>query len=232
MVGHTPIVLAHRGASAVERENTIAAFRTAAAMGADGVELDARRLADGGVAVHHDPRLPDGRLLAEVTGAELPGHVPQLGEVLEACGDLLVNIEIKNWSRDPDHDPRLRLAAAVVAAVREHGAIDRVIVSSFDLPDLDRVRRLAPEIDVAWNVSMGLRRSLLARCLRHGIATLHPWDRLVTSAFVSAARLRGVRLNVWTVNQGARARRLAGWGVGGLITDVPDLVLDALDSRC
>jgi len=224
-----PLVLAHRGVSAGEAENTIAAFRAAATSGADGVELDARRLGDGGVAVHHGPNLPDGRLLADLAATDLPSGVPVLGEVLDACPDLLVNIEIKNWSREADHDLQRRLAAAVVATVRNHGAVDRVLVSSFDLGSIDRVRRLAPELAVAWNVSMGLRRSLLARCVRHGVPTLHPWDRLVTAAFVTAARVAGVSLNVWTVNSGPRARRLAGWGVAGIITDVPDLVLAALD---
>ena len=55
-------VIAHRGASKAEAENTLAAFRRAGAMGADAVELDVRRTRDGVLVVHHDPHLPDGRL--------------------------------------------------------------------------------------------------------------------------------------------------------------------------
>jgi glycerophosphoryl diester phosphodiesterase len=229
MVGHKPLVFAHRGASTVERQNTIAAFRAAAAQGADGVELDVRLLADGSLAVHHDVRLPDGRALAVLRRAELPPEVPLLHEALAACGDLIVNVEVKNSPRDPDHDPARGQAGGVVQAIQAAGASERVIVSSFDLGMVDAVRELAPAIPVGWLVSVGLRGALLRRCMRHGLGILHPWDRLVTPAFVSAARSQGLRLNVWTVNDPARMRRLAAWGVAGVITDLPAVARAALD---
>ncbi len=66
-----PAVIAHRGASKAFAENTVAAFRGALAMGADMVELDVRRTADGRLAVHHDARLPDGRAICDA-GVERP----------------------------------------------------------------------------------------------------------------------------------------------------------------
>ncbi len=89
-------VIAHRGASRAERENTLAAFRRAAVMGANAVELDVRRTSDGAMAVHHDAVLPDGRVICEMTSAELPEHVPLLPAALDACNGMWVNIEIKN----------------------------------------------------------------------------------------------------------------------------------------
>ena len=65
-------VIAHRGASRAAPENTVAAFRRAAEMGADMVELDVRRTADGQLAIHHDAHLPDGRAVCDVVSAELP----------------------------------------------------------------------------------------------------------------------------------------------------------------
>jgi glycerophosphoryl diester phosphodiesterase len=88
VTGRRPRIFAHRGASAVERENTVAAFAAAVAMGADGVELDVRRTADGALAVHHDAHLADGRLLVEVAAGDLPSEVPSLVEALAACGDV------------------------------------------------------------------------------------------------------------------------------------------------
>ena len=70
----------HRGASAAERENTLAAFDTARRMGADGVELDVRRTADGALVVAHDPLLADGRALVSLDRAELPPDVLELHE--------------------------------------------------------------------------------------------------------------------------------------------------------
>src|SRR5579862_7815521 len=66
MVGR-PLVLAHRGASAVAAENTVAAFAKARELGADGVELDVRRSADGVLVVHHDAALHGGGVIASLT---------------------------------------------------------------------------------------------------------------------------------------------------------------------
>ena len=60
------LVIAHRGASHDHPENTVAAFRAAAEMGADGVELDVRRTSDDRLVVVHDPRLADGRVVREI----------------------------------------------------------------------------------------------------------------------------------------------------------------------
>ena len=55
--GRGPLVVGHRGASASELENTLAAFRRARADGADGVELDVQRARTGEVVVFHDDNL-------------------------------------------------------------------------------------------------------------------------------------------------------------------------------
>ena len=65
-------VIAHRGASNAFPENTVAAFRGAHEMGADMVELDVRRTADGRLAIHHDAHLPDGRAICDVASGDLP----------------------------------------------------------------------------------------------------------------------------------------------------------------
>ena len=97
-------VIAHRGASAAAPENTVEAFRLARTLGADWVELDARRTADGRVIVHHDAVLPDGRVIVELDRADLPPSVCDLSDALDACHGMSVNIEIKNWPADPDFD--------------------------------------------------------------------------------------------------------------------------------
>jgi Glycerophosphoryl diester phosphodiesterase len=102
-----PLVLAHRGACKRAPENTIEAFRLAAELGADGVELDARRTADGVIVVSHDPVIEGFGLLVEhpfaTLRAEVPS-VPTLEEVLALLTgtlDLLVNIEIKCFPTSP-----------------------------------------------------------------------------------------------------------------------------------
>lgn len=198
-------IWAHRGASAVAPENTVAAFRAAVALGADGVELDVRRTADGHPAVHHDAALPDGRLLAELAAADLPVEVPLLGAALDACGDLVVNIEIK----EPPE-----LAEVVVAEVRNRGLAGRVVVSCFELATVDRVRHLDDGIPTAL---LSTDAADLARCDGH--AAFHPWDGIVEGALVEAAHALGLAVNVWTVDDPGRVAALAAMGVDAVVTN-------------
>lgn len=224
------LVYAHRGASAAQPENTLAAFAAAVAMGADGVELDVRRTADGALAVHHDAHLADGRLLCDVAAADLPDHVPSLVEALEACGDLMVNVEIKNWPRDPDHDPSLLLAGAVAPLVGRLGA--RAIVSSFNLADVDRVRVLDPSIHTGTLATFGpdadLAGRFVDRARRRGHTAVHPHHGAVTPHLVGLAHAAGLQVNTWTVDDPDRMRELASLGVDAIVTNVPDVALAAL----
>jgi glycerophosphoryl diester phosphodiesterase len=216
-------VVAHRGASAAERENTVAAFALAVRIGADGIELDVRRTADGAPVVHHDAVLPDGRPVPSVTVAELPAHVPLLDAALDACGTVLVNIEIK----EPPE-----LAEAVLAEVRNRSMAQRTIVSCFDLATVDRVRALDPSVPTAHLVYFERDAALVAAavrtCVDHGHGALHPWDPLVDERLVELAQGAGIALNTWTVDDPARIVELARLGVDGIVTNVPDVALRAL----
>jgi glycerophosphoryl diester phosphodiesterase len=87
-----PIVIAHRGASGYEYENSRAAFRRAIMLDADGVELDVHATHDGGIVVHHDPDVPGFGPIAQLTLAEarqvrIPNGepLPSLAESMTAC---------------------------------------------------------------------------------------------------------------------------------------------------
>lgn len=222
-------VIAHRGASAAEPENTLAAFRAAVEMGADGVELDVRRTADGAGAVHHDAHLSDGRAVVALDSAELPEQVPLLDAALAACGPLEVNVEIKNWPADPDFDEERCVAPLVVDAVRDAGLVDRVVVSSFDIGSIDRVRDLEPSLRTAWLViDRGDPLALVARAAERGHGGIHPIWRMVDEAVIGAAHDAGLFVNVWTVDDPEEIRRLAALGVDGVVTNVPDVARRAL----
>ncbi len=223
-------VFAHRGASATLTENTIAAFAAAVAMGADGIELDVRRTADGVLAVHHDAHLPDGRLVCEVVATELPSHVPSLAEALAGCGDLVVNVEVKNWPRDPDHDPSLMVAEKVAGMVATMG--ERVLVSSFNIADVDRVRSINSSIPTATLATFGpdddVAGRFVDRARRGGHRAVHPHHAAVTPRLVAMAHAAGLAVNVWTVDEPARMVELVELGVDGIVTNVPDVALAAL----
>lgn len=229
-----PLVLAHRGASAAERENTVAAFATASRMGADGVELDVRRTADGVLVVHHDAHAPEVGLLLEVpfesVEQEAP-HVPTLEAVLDVLGDLLVNIEVKCLPWEPDPDPDGVVVRAVVELVQRRGIVSSVVVSSFDLGAIDTVRALDPTIPTGWLVHGRAAADFAPIAQEHGHPWLHP-DRASVladpAAAVRAARDYGLRLDVWTVDDPFELRVLSDAGVDAIITNVPDVALAAL----
>jgi glycerophosphoryl diester phosphodiesterase len=222
-------VMAHRGASRACPENTIAAFRAAVALGADLVELDVRRTADGALAVHHDPVLADGRAVHQTPVAELPDTVPLLAAALDACRPLIVNIEIKNSPRELGFDPLDRAAAEVAELVVTRGLAAEVIVSSFHLPALDRIRAHDPAIETAYLVrriagAAWLRATLVER----GHRGVHPWHGLLTRRHVDRCRSLGLAVRPWTVDDPGRVALLARWGVDAVCTNVPDVARQAV----
>ena len=220
----TPLVYGHRGASAVAPENTIEAFVLARELGADGVELDVRRCADADLVLHHDAVLTDGRIIVETGRADLPATLPDLAAALDACTDLMVNIEIKNLPHDPDFDPERRVVDAVVELLEHRNRGDRVIVSSFHLPTIDRVKELDPDIATGLLTFIDpLPVDGIGLAVAGGHDALHPHDATVDAELVAAAHAAGLAVNVWTVDDPARIRALADFGVDGIVTNVPDV---------
>jgi glycerophosphoryl diester phosphodiesterase len=229
-------VLAHRGARRAAPENTLAAFARAVALGADGVELDVRRTLDGVLVVHHDPQPPGSDLIATTPAAQLRAahpDLPTLEDALDACADVLVNVEIKNLPWEPDFDADERSAHAVVALLDARGGRDDVLVSSFHLATIDRVRATGTSVPTGLlTVGRAPSAELLDVVTERGHSAIHPERRSMgrrrAEAFVADAHDRDLQVNVWTVNTPATITRLAAAGVDALITDVPDVARAAL----
>jgi len=228
-----PLIIAHRGAAVPVScpENTVAAFRRARAVASDWVELDVRRTADAKTAIHHDPHLADGRLIAALRRAELPTEVPDLDEALAACVGMGVNVEIKNFAHEPDFDETRWLSQAVVDAIRRADPPVSVLVSSFNMDAIDRVHALAPSLPTALlTFVLDDPLATVARCAASGHRALHPYDATVDRALVDAAHERGLAVNVWTVDVPDRIAALAAMGVDGICTNVPDIARGVLDA--
>ena len=239
-------VIGHRGASRAERENTLEAFHAAVAQGADGVELDIRRTADGALAVHHDAHLPDGRPIVATTWADMPEHVPDLSSALDACAGLdTVNVEVKNWPDEVDFDPSLAIVDRVVDVLLARPATERaaLLVSGYHLPTVDRVRAAAPELATGWLVigpGIGPEgaplatdggdpiAATIATVADGGHRALHPHHAFVNPELVGAAHAAGVEVITWPADEPERIQWLADTGVDAVITNVPDVALTAL----
>lgn len=251
-----PIVYAHRGGAALRPENTLAAFEHGLALGADGLEFDVHLSRDGIVVVHHDAtldRTTDARgPLAERTAAELgaldagyafrgsdPGGpafpfrgqgwgIPRLRDVLQRFPVVPLIIELK--VNRPD------LGQRVVDELRAARAIERVSVGSFGGRVLAAVRAAEPRLQTG--ASREEARWALYRSWARWPIRLPAYQEfqlpersggttVITPRFVAHAHRAGIPVKVWTVDDRDDMRRLAGWGVDGIITDRPDVAAAA-----
>jgi len=220
-------VMAHRGASKAERENTVAAFRRAAEMGADAVELDVRRSSDGVLVVHHNPHYLDGRQVSTTAYADVPAGVPTLAEALDACAGMWVNVEIKNDPSEPDFDESETIADETIAHLLAREDDDRWLISCFRMETVDRCRALAPHIKTAW-LCVEAPAGIADTLVKKGHLALHPWVAMLTRETVDACHAAGVQVNTWTCDDPARMAELIEWGIDGICTNVPDVALDVL----
>ncbi len=224
---------AHRGSpdpATGITENTLAAFARSRTLGADGVELDVRLTADGGLAVHHDPVIPGAGPVHELATADLPVHVPLLVDALEACAGMTVNIEVKNLPMEAAFDPTDRCALDVVDLVRSMRCADSVIVSSFWSGALAAVRSTGDDVATGLLVVPSFDvTSALSAAVGFGCTALHLPVPLVSADSVSAAHDAGLAVAAWTVADAAVLDAVLDAGVDTVITDDVALVRRALD---
>src|SRR4051812_47094396 len=219
-----PLVIAHRGASKAEPENTVAAFRAARSLGADWVELDVRLTLDRALAVHHDAALPDGAPVVNTDSRKLPALVPLLADALSACAGMGVNVEIKNLPHEACFDEDAAIAGLVVDALRAGDPAQPIIVSSFHPGTLVRVRELDASIATALlTFNLPDPAAAIAACVTAGHVALHPFVGTVDAALVDGSHEAGLAVNVWTVDDPQRMIELVGLGVDGIVTNVPDV---------
>ena len=225
-----PLVIAHRGASADRPENTLEAFTEARIQGADWVELDVRRSADGVLVVHHDAHLADGRLIRETVTDDMPGSVPSLAEAFEACGGMGVNVEIKHLPGEPDFAEVDLVCEAVAGLAGAYRPVWQLLLSSFDISVVDRILAVDPTLPTAWLVVERYGTAqILDRVEAHGHRAINPWDELVDQVLVDDAHRRGLKVVVWTVDDGDRIVELANWGVDGIVTNRVSMARRAVD---
>jgi len=224
-------VIAHRGASRAAPENTLAAFELAGRLGADAVELDVRRTRDGVLIVHHNPDLPDGRIIDDVVAIDLPSSVPHLGAALDSCVGMWVNIEIKNDPLEPDFDPSDSIADETMALLLGRAEHDRWLISSFRIDTVDRCRSIADDagaaIRTAWLTGL-VPDDVVDLLSSRGHHALHPWTRLLRREVVDECRAAGIEANVWTCDAPLRMAELIEWGIDGICTNVPDVLVRLL----
>ncbi len=256
-----PLIIAHRGASALAPENTIAAFRKAIEVGSDGVEFDVQLSKDGVPVVIHDPTLLRTAGINERVGeltveqlshvdagswfnAAYPTHarpdfaaerVPSLRTVLqllENCGGPIF-IEMK-CETESEVSP---LVDAVCREIRGSPLLERLILKSFRLGAIPRARAVLPGIRTAALFAPQVMRLLrkekyLINIARElGADHLSVHKALVSRKLIMKAEKYGMPVTVWTVDSPRWIARATKQGVFAVITNDPTKILASRDSK-
>jgi glycerophosphoryl diester phosphodiesterase len=222
-----PLVIAHRGASSIELENSLAAFRAAAGQGADGVELDVHATLDGEIVVHHDPSV-SGLPIAQARARDLAAvplangePIPTLAQALDVLGALKVFVEVK--ALDPRWDDRL-------LATLDHGPNPRgYAIHSFVSEILRRLGEKRPNVPrgVLSEVAIPNPRQTLEAALAQ---TLWPERSTVDEQLVKTVHGLGASVIVWTVDDPADLKRFVSWSVEGICTNHPERARPVVDA--
>jgi len=244
-----PSSVAHRGASAIAPENTIAAIRKAWERKADATEIDVYLTADNKIILSHDGNT------ARTSGVK---HV-----IAETHSDILRTLDVGSWKSEEYKGEKMpflsealqeipagkkifveikcgpEIAPQLKKDIDESGVSDRVILISFNLEALSASKKIMPEIPAYWLKSTPKNEAgvfpshdpaLLDQATKAGIDGMDIHFGGVTETFMKEVRKRNQKLFVWTVNDTAEARRLAALKVDGITTDVPMEVREAIES--
>jgi glycerophosphoryl diester phosphodiesterase len=251
----TPIAFAHRGGAKRWPENTLLAFRNAAELGYRYIETDIHETSDGRFVCFHDARLERttnghgdlrDRTLAELQQLDAAHNfiedgsysfrgagvcIPTLEEALELGPQLHYNVEIKQKD--------LAVARRLWEFIEHHGIHDRVLVAS-EHDEVTAAFRTHSRGRVATSAGRKGALHFWARVLTGTWKrAMFPFDALqippsvrgievITRRFVEAAHHHGIQVHVWTVDDPGEMVELLAAGVDGLMTDLPDVLLEVL----
>lgn len=233
------IIFAHRGMSSLAPENTLSAFALCAKYGVKWVECDLDILADETVVLSHDDSLDrctdrSGSLydltvddLSDIDAGSwfsddfIGEKIPTFAEFITLVNHqkLNVNVEIKScrqgWAKTE------RMVQSVATALRQVDSDCQILVSSFNHQLLREFKLLSPEIPVACLFDKhSIQEDWLTPIQACLASAIHVEDEGLTQAQVIDFKRQGVEVNVYTVNDLARANQLFNWGVDGVFTDI------------
>lgn len=240
-----PLVWAHRGASGYAPENTLAAFEKAVELGADGVELDIQLTKDDEIVVIHDEKIDrtsDGEgWVKDYTLEELRGFnynrtkpeyehadIPTMREVFELLKptNLFINIEIKTGVFFYE-----KIEEKILALTKEMDMEDRVCYSSFNHYTVKRIHELKPDAEVGFLYADG-PIDMPSYGEKHGGNALHPaLYNLQYDGFIKECKEKGLKLNVWTVNEKEHMQLCCKYGVNAIITNYPDIAREVVEQQ-
>jgi len=225
----TVLAIAHRGDPITERENTLAAFAAAVDAGADMIELDVRRTADGQAVVVHDATLERiwnvrKRVLDLQTDDVRTLGIPDLEQALQAIPER-VQVMV-------DYEERA-VAEPALAAVLEAGALERCIFAGDCYDGHRAIRKRAPEARIActWTSDAPVSDALLDEL---GAEYWNPSGHVLARSPEQIERMhaRGTLVSVWTIDRHEDMQLAVDAGVDAVITNRIAALVDLLERVC
>ena len=220
------LIIGHKGASTITPENTLKAFKKAIELKADYVEFDIHHTSDKQIIIHHDEdtlsttgvlkRIKDTSLeeLKKLDVGESE-QIPTLRELIKTTkGKIKLQPEIK--SEGLVHD--------LVNILRENNLIETSIVSCFEIVELLKIKEIEPQLKLGYLIPKTLTKfqpikQYIKRAVANQFYAIHPYHTAVNKKLVEFTHERGLKINVWTVNEEDIMKRLIDLGVDGIFTD-------------
>ncbi len=226
------LVVAHRGLSGLERENTASAFVAAGNRNYFGIETDIYRTSDGHVVVNHDGNTlrvggvnvameqAPWELLREVVLFDTDGtkdrydlRLPNLQNYISICKkyEKVCVLELKSQFTPEE-------TAAFIEIIKSYDYLDQVIFISFHYDDLLHVRAILP--DQPCQYLTGDNSDAMIAMLKDARMDIDIIHTALTEERVRAMHDAGLKVNCWTVDDPNRAEELASWGVDFITTNI------------
>ena len=204
-----PLVWAHRGASGYAPENTLAS---------DG---------EGWVKDYTLEELRGfnyNRTKPEYEHADIP-TMREVFELLKPT-NLFINIEIKTGVIFYE-----KIEEKILALTKEMDMEDRVCYSSFNHYTVKRIHELKPDAEVGFLYADG-PIDMPSYGEKHGVNALHPaLYNLQYDGFIKECKEKGLKLNVWTVNEKEHMQLCCKYGVNAIITNYPDIAREVVEQQ-
>ncbi len=223
------LLLGHRGSPKTQLENTLPSFTKALERGLDGLETDAQPTLDGNFLIHHDPHLPDGRIIRTLTLSQIQRDFPDfpslenLLEWAKTQRDFHLNLELKN-DQNADDGREASLMAALGRSLPSSGFLrENLVMSCFNPLSLQRMTGSGFKLGFLYHT----RYQTLGQ-IEFGwslpLYSVHPHHTLVNAELLERAGSKNVKVLTWTVNEPGEVERLKNLGVDGIIGDYPEVL--------
>lgn len=236
------VVVAHRGASAICDENSLAAVEKAVEMGVDAIEIDVWRTLDDSLMVFHDKntkRLMEDSLVIPQSSSEdlrklrLPhgGSIPFLGEVLAKMPrNISLFIEIKCCWEQGDAGQVFPMLKNIVQQYRK---MDRIAIISFNIEKLRESKTQMPNVPCYWLCyEKNKEEQIINKALAYKLDGIDVNAGIVTPKLMKLARDKGLKVFVWTVDEFQWACNLvSNYGIDGITTNKPQLIRSAIRNK-